>query len=114
MRWLDGTADSMDVSLSKLQEMVKDRKPGVLQSMGSQRVGHNWATEQQKFPSQWKGTKVQAQEAQNFLKKMNPKSFTPRHIIVRKAKIKDKETILRSNTGKAICYIQGNAHKAIY
>ena len=41
MRWLDGTADSMDVSLSKLQEMVKDRKPGVLQSMGSQRVGHN-------------------------------------------------------------------------
>ena len=41
MRWLDGTADSMDVSLSKLQEMVKDRKPGVLRSMGSQRVGHN-------------------------------------------------------------------------
>ena len=41
MQWLDGIADSMDMSLSKLQEMVKDRKPGVLQSMGSQRVGHN-------------------------------------------------------------------------
>ena len=47
MQWLDGIADSMDMSLSKLQEMVKDRKPGVLQSVGSQGVRHNWATEQQ-------------------------------------------------------------------
>ena len=40
-----GWHHSMDMSLSKLQEMVKDRKPGVLQSMGSQRVRHNCATE---------------------------------------------------------------------
>ena len=41
MRSLDGITKSMDMNLSKLWEMVKDRKPGVLQSMGSQRVGHD-------------------------------------------------------------------------
>ena len=41
MRRLDGITDSMGMSSSKLRELVMDRKPGVLQSMGSQRVGHD-------------------------------------------------------------------------
>ena len=44
--------DSMDMSLSKLQEVEKDREAGVLQSMGSQSVGHDWAAEKQQQNSQ--------------------------------------------------------------
>ena len=58
MRWLDGTSDSMDMSLSNLQEMVKDRVACILQSMWLQRVGLNWVTEQQQR-SYWESLYIQ-------------------------------------------------------
>ena len=39
--------NSMDMSLSKPRQIVKDRETWCTQSMGSQRVGHNLATKQQ-------------------------------------------------------------------
>ena len=47
MSWLDGITDLMDMSLSKPGSWWWTRKSGVLQSMGSQRVRHDWVTELQ-------------------------------------------------------------------
>ena len=53
MRWLDVITNSMDMNLGKLQEMVREGKAGMLQSMGSQRVGY-LVTEQQQQIYTWR------------------------------------------------------------
>ena len=42
---VDGITDSIDMIFSKLQELVMDREAGLLLSMGSQIVGHDWEIE---------------------------------------------------------------------
>ena len=50
MIWLDGIVNLRDMSLSKLQEVVKGRKAWLAASTGSQNVQHDLATEQQQPP----------------------------------------------------------------
>ena len=64
MRWLDGITNSMDMSLSKLQEMVKDREPGVLQPMGCEELS---TTERLNNSSKWLWAEPDGQVQIRFL-----------------------------------------------
>ena len=54
-----------------------------------------------------KETDIQVQEAQRVPNKMNPKRLTPRHIIIRLLKVKDKERILKAAREKQLVTYKG-------
>lgn len=56
------------------------------------------------FPNLKKETDIQIQEAQRVPNKINPKRPTPRHIVTKKAKVKEKDTILKEAREKQISY----------
>ena len=53
------------------------------------------------------------QEAQGVPNKIDAKRPTPRHIIIKMPKVKDKERILKSSKRKAESYLQGSFHKTV-
>ena len=59
------------------------------------------------FPNLAQETDIQVQEAQRVPNKMNPKRLTPRHIIIRLLKVKDKERILKAAREKQLVTYKG-------
>ena len=64
-----------------------------------------------KFHNMGKEIATQVQEEQRVPYRINPRRNTPRHIVIKLAKIKDKEKIIESSKGKTTNNIQGNSHK---
>ena len=56
---------------------------------------------------------IQVQEAQKIPNKLDPKRATPRHVIIKMPKVKDKERILKASKRKAESYLQRSSHKTV-
>ena len=60
------------------------------------------------FPNLMKEIDIQVQEAQRVSNKLDPKRSTPKHIITKMPKVKDKERILKAHS-----YLQRGSHKTV-
>ena len=59
------------------------------------------------FPNLLKEIDIQVQEAQRIPNKMDTKRPTPRHIIIKMSKVKDKERILKGTRKKGVITYKG-------
>ena len=64
------------------------------------------------FPNLVKEIDMQIQEAERVPNKSDTKRPTPKHIIIKMPKIKDRETLKRSRS-KAVNYLQGSTYKTV-
>ena len=74
--------------------------------------GEEKQQEIENFPNLVKKIDIQVQEAQRVPNKMDPKRTTPRHIVIKMPKVKDKERILKATREKQ-SYLQRSSHKTI-
>ena len=65
------------------------------------------------FPNVVKEIDMQVQEAQRVPNKMDTKRPTPRHIIIKMPKVKDKKKNIKSSKKKAVSYLQRSSHKTV-
>ena len=65
------------------------------------------------FPNLVKVIDIQVQKVHRIPNKMNPKRPTPRHIIIKMPKIKEKERISKAARTKSSYYLQGSSHKTV-
>ena len=63
------------------------------------------------FPNLLKEIDMQVQEAQRDPDRMDAKRPTPRHMVIKMPKVKDKERILK--TAREVSYLQGSSHKTV-
>ena len=77
---------------------------GVLEEESEQGIENLFEKKTEKFPNLVKEIDIQVQKVQRAPNKMNPKRPTPRHIIIKMQKVKDRENF-KSSKRKAVSYI---------
>ena len=65
------------------------------------------------FTNLRKETHIRVQEAQRVPNRIDPKRTTPRHVIIKMAKIEDKRENIKSSKRKVTNFIQGNSYKTM-